>query len=100
VGGYKVFSTEVEGKLYEHPAIMLCAIVGVPNPERPGSELVKLIVQKSEAYMDRSDDEVREEITAFAREKLAPYKVPKIIEIVDAMPLTAVGKVNKKALRV
>ena len=100
VGGYKVFSTEVEGKLYEHPAIMLCAIVGVPNPERPGSELVKLIVQKSEAYMDRSDDEVREGIAAFAREKLAPYKVPKIIEIVDAMPLTAVGKVNKKALRV
>ena len=39
-------------------------------------------------------------LTAFAREKLAPYKVPKIIEIVDAMPLTAVGKVNKKALRV
>ncbi len=100
VGGYKVFSTEVEGKLYEHPAIMFCAIIGLPNPDRPGSELVKLVVQKSEAYQDRSDEEVREELTAFAREKLAPYKVPKIIEIVDAMPLTAVGKVNKKALRV
>jgi long-chain acyl-CoA synthetase len=99
VGGYKVFSTEVEGKLYEHPAIMFCAIVGVPNPKRPGSEFVKLVVQKSEACMDRSDEEVKEEITAFAREKLAPYKVPKIIEIVDAMPLTTVGKVNKKALR-
>lgn len=89
----------MEGKLYEHPAILLCAIVGVPNPERPGSELVKLIVQKSEDYMDRSDEAVREELTAFAREKLAPYKVPKIIEIVDAMPLTAVGKVDKKVLR-
>jgi acyl-CoA synthetase (AMP-forming)/AMP-acid ligase II len=100
VGGYKVFSTEVEGKLYEHPAVMFCAIIGMPNPERPGSELVKLVVQKSEAYVDRPDDEVREELTAFAREKLAPYKVPKIIEFVDAMPLTAVGKVNKKALRV
>ncbi len=99
VGGYKVFSTEVEGKLYEHPAILFCAIVGVPNPERPGSELVKLVLQKSEACMDQSDDEVREEITAFARKKLAAYKVPKIIEIVDTMPLTAVGKVNKKALR-
>ena len=100
VGGYKVFSTEVEGKLYEHPAILFCAIVGVPNPDRPGSEFVKLVVQKSEAYKDRSDDEVRDDISAFAREKLAPYKVPKIIEVVDAMPLTAVGKVNKKALRV
>jgi acyl-CoA synthetase (AMP-forming)/AMP-acid ligase II len=99
VGGYKVFSTEVEGKLYEHPAILFCAIVGVPNPERPGSELVKLVVQKSEAYADRPDGEVKGELTAFAREKLAPYKVPKMIEFVDAMPLTGVGKVNKKALR-
>jgi acyl-CoA synthetase (AMP-forming)/AMP-acid ligase II len=100
VGGFKVFSTEVEGKFYQHPAILLCAVIGVPNPERPGSELVKLVVQKSEAYTGRSDDEVREELTAFAREKLAPYKVPKVIEIVEAMPLTAVGKVDKKALRV
>ena len=47
-----------------------------------------------------ADDDVREELRAFAREKLAPYKVPKVIEIVEAMPLTAVGKVDKKALRV
>ncbi len=100
VGGYKVFSTEVEGKFYQHPAITFCAIIGVSNPERPGSEFVKLVVQKSEAYKDRPDEEVKEELTTFARERLAPYKVPKIIEIVDAMPLTAVGKVNKKALRV
>lgn len=100
VGGFKVFSTEVEGKFYQHPAVTFCAIVGVPNPERPGSEIVKLVVQKSVDYKDRPDEEVREELTAFAREKLSPYKVPKIIEFVDAMPLTAVGKVDKKALRV
>ena len=100
VGGFKVFSTEVEAKFYQHPAIMMCAIVGVPNPERPGSELVRLVVQKSEAYKDKSDEEMKEELTAFAREKLAPYKVPKIIDIVEAIPLTAVGKVDKKALRV
>jgi len=99
VSGFKVFSSEVEDKFYHHPAIMFCALIGVPNPERPGSEFVKLVVQKSEAYLDKSDDEVKEELTAFAREKLSPYKVPKIIEIVDAIPLTAVGKVNKKALR-
>lgn len=99
VGGFKVFSTEVEAKFYQHPAVLFCAIIGLPNPERPGSELVKLVVQKSEAYIGRSDDEVREELTAFAREKLAAYKVPRVIEIVEAMPLTAVGKVNKKALR-
>jgi acyl-CoA synthetase (AMP-forming)/AMP-acid ligase II len=100
VGGFKVFSTEVEGKFYQHPAVTFCAIIGVPNPDRPGSEVVKLVVQKSESYRGRPDEEVREELTAFARERLAPYKVPKIIEFTDAMPLTAVGKVNKKALRV
>lgn len=100
VGGFKVFSTEVESKFYQHPAVMMCAVVGLPNPDRPGSELVKLVVQKSEACLDKTDDEVKAELTAFAREKLAPYKVPKIIEIVEAMPLTAVGKVDKKALRV
>jgi acyl-CoA synthetase (AMP-forming)/AMP-acid ligase II len=99
VSGYKVFSTEVEDKLYQHPAIEMCAIIGVPNPDRPDSEIVKLVVQKSDAYGDTPNEEVQAEIHAFAREKLAPYKVPKIFEFVDAVPLTAVGKVNKKALR-
>jgi acyl-CoA synthetase (AMP-forming)/AMP-acid ligase II len=100
VGGYKVFSSEVEDKLYKHPAIGMCALIGIPNPDRPDSEIVKLIVQKSEAYAGKPDEEVKEDITSFAREKLAPYKVPKIIEFIDAIPLTSVGKVNKKSLRV
>jgi acyl-CoA synthetase (AMP-forming)/AMP-acid ligase II len=99
VGGYKVFSSEVEDKLYKHDAIDMCAIIGVPNPDRPGSEIVKLVVQKSPAVADKSDDEVKESIMAFAKEKLAPYKVPKIIDFVEAIPLTSVGKVNKKAMR-
>lgn len=99
VGGFKVFSREVEDKLYEHPAIELCAIIGVPNPDRPGSEIVKLVVQRSAAYSTKSEDETKSEILAMAREKLSPYKVPRIITFVDAMPLTNVGKVDKKALR-
>jgi acyl-CoA synthetase (AMP-forming)/AMP-acid ligase II len=43
---------------------------------------------------------VKEEIIAFSKEKLAPYKLPKIVEFIDAIPLTSVGKVNKKSLRV
>jgi acyl-CoA synthetase (AMP-forming)/AMP-acid ligase II len=99
VGGFKVFSTEVEKKLYEHPAVHLCAIIGVPNPKRPGSDLVKLVVQLSQAYKSQDKDQVKEELLAFAREEFSPYKVPKIMEFVDAMPLTVVGKVDKKALR-
>lgn len=99
VGGYKVFSSEVEDKFYRHPAVGMCALVGLPNPERPDSEIVKLVVQKSAAYRDVPDPKVEDELRAFAREKLAPYKVPKIFEFVEAIPLTSVGKVNKKVLR-
>ncbi len=99
VGGYKVFSSEVEDKLYKHPAIAMCALVGLPNPDRPDSEIVKLIVQKSPDYKDMPDNEVQDEIIAFAKENFAPYKVPKIVEFTDAIPVTSVGKVDKKALR-
>ena len=99
VGGYKVFSSEVEDKLYKHPAIEMCALIGLPNPERPDSEIVKLVVQKSAAYADKPDEDIRQELDAFAREKLSPYKVPKVYEFVEAIPLTSVGKVNKKAMR-
>ena len=78
----------------------MCALIGIPNPDRPDSEIVKLFVQKSEAYADKPDEAVKEEIIAFSKEKLAPYKVPKIVEFMDAIPLTSVGKVNKKSLRV
>jgi long-chain acyl-CoA synthetase len=100
VGGYKVFSNDVEQKLSEHPAIDLCAVVGFENPDRPGSEIVKLVVKKSSVYENKPDDLVLDEIMAFARSKLAPYKVPKVIEFVKSMPLTSVGKVDKKVLRV
>jgi len=99
VGGYKVFSTEVEHKLSKHPAIELCAVLGIKNPSRSGSELVKLVVVKSKSVADMLDESIREDILVFAREKLAPYKVPKIVEFMKSIPLTSVGKVNKKALR-
>ena len=100
VGGYKVFSSEVEDMQYKQPAIGMCALIGIPNPGRPGSEIVKLFVQKSKAYVDKPDEEVKKEIIASAKEKLAPYKVPKIIGFMGAIPLTCVGEVTKKSLRV
>jgi acyl-CoA synthetase (AMP-forming)/AMP-acid ligase II len=99
VGGYKVFSREVEEKLYAHPAIEFCAIVGTPNPKRPGTDIVKLVVQLKEEHRKRPNDEITQEIIEFARERLAPYKIPKQVEILESMPLTPVGKVDKKALR-
>ncbi len=99
VGGYKVFSIEVEDHFYKHPAVGMCALIGLPNPERPDSEIVKLFVQKSSEYKDKPNDEIEGELVAYARDKMAPYKVPKVVEFIDSMPLTSVGKVDKKLLR-
>ena len=99
VGGYNVYSKQIEEILYELPMIEFCAIIGVPNKDRPGSELVKAVIQlkSNEKSMDKTAFE--KEVIAHCRENMAPYKVPRIIAFVDAIPLTAVGKVDKKALR-
>ncbi len=100
VGGFKVFSTKLEDTLMEHPAIGMVATIGIPNPERPGSELVKAYIQLDPDYAyDGNEEKLKEDITKFAKEKCAPYEVPKIIEISEELPLTVVGKVDKKRLR-
>ena len=100
VGGFKVFSAKLEDTLTKHPAIEMVATIGVPNPDRPGSELVKAIIQIAPDYeFDGDEEALRENITAFAKENCSPYEVPKIIEFTDELPLTVVGKVDKKLLR-
>ena len=100
VGGFKVFSSKVEDVISKHPAIGVMALIGEPNPERPGSELVKAYIQKNPNYVfDGSDDALKEDIINFAKDNCAPYEVPKKIELIDEMPLTAVGKIDKKMLR-
>jgi long-chain acyl-CoA synthetase len=97
VSGYKVFSVEVDDKMNKHPAIELCASIGLPDPDRPGSEIVKLYVLLKGGY--DASEEMKADIHNYAKENLAKYKVPKIIEILKELPLTTIGKVDKKALR-
>ncbi|MFA5064281.1 MAG: AMP-binding protein [Dehalococcoidia bacterium] len=100
VGGYKVFSREVEEVLCEHKAVDFCAIIGMPNPERPDSQIVKAVIQLTKEAKEKNPEEIKKEILEHCKENLAPYKIPKVIVLTDAIPLTAVGKVDKKALRV
>jgi long-chain acyl-CoA synthetase len=98
VGGYKVFSVKVEDVMSEHPAIDMVGIVGLENPDRPGSETVKAFVQLVPGYSgDR--EALKKDILDFAKKKLAPYEVPKTVEFMDELPLTPVGKLDKKVLR-
>jgi long-chain acyl-CoA synthetase len=98
VGGYKVFSVEVEAKLRELPFIEQCAVVGKPDTARPGNEIVQLYVQLRSG-VEMALDTASGEIATFCRAHMAPYKVPKEIFVIPAIPLTSVGKIDKKVLR-
>lgn len=100
VGGYKVFSKKVEDTLSEHPAIDTIALIGIPNPERPGSELVKAYITLTPEFAEKKkNSDVVDSIKEFAHQRCAPYEAPKILQIHEELPLTSVGKINKRALR-
>jgi long-chain acyl-CoA synthetase len=100
VGGFKVFSAKVEDTLSKHPAIGMVALIGTPNPERPGSEIVHAYIQLDPEFeFDGNKEALKEDILAFANKELAPYEIPKKIEFSEELPLTVIGKIDKKALR-
>lgn len=91
VSGFNVYPNEVEDVLSEHPGILEAGVIGVPD-ERTG-EAVK-------AFVVRQDPAVTEEdVKRFAKENLAAYKAPKIIEFVDELPKSAVGKILRRELK-
>lgn len=97
VSGFKVYPRELEDLLFEHEAIENAAIIGIPNPELPGSELVKAYIVLKGGY--RESEEMKAKIKNFCSENLAPYKVPKSIEFRKELPETLVGKVQRKDLK-
>ena len=98
VGGYKVFSVEIEAVLREHPAIAVAAILAEKNPNE-ATETVRLIAELKPVYRAENHATLKDDILRYAREKLAAYKVPRLIDFIGAVPLTPIGKVDKKALR-
>lgn len=96
VGGYKVFSVEVENKLMALADITQCAVVGLPDPKRPGNDVVHLFVQTAS---NLPKQQLADTILAFCREHMAPYKIPRELHWLAELPLTSVGKIDKKALR-
>lgn len=91
-GGENVYSTEVENILYMHPAILECAVVGVPD-QKWGEAVKGIVVLKPE------EKATSEEIIQFCKEKMAHYKAPKSIDFIEALPRTGSGKIHKKGLR-
>ncbi len=91
-GGENVYSTEVEYVLYEHPAVLECAVIGVPDPK--WGEAVKAFVVLREGHQAGEA-----ELIDFVKERLARYKAPKSVEFIEAIPKTGSGKIYKKGLK-
>lgn len=91
-GGENVSSIEVEDTLYRHPAVAEAAVIGVPD-EKWGETIKALVVLR--AGMDADDGE----LIAFCRERIAHYKCPTSVDLVDTLPRTATGKLQKFKLR-
>jgi long-chain acyl-CoA synthetase len=97
VSGFKVFTKELDDVISRHPDIQLAASVGVPDPERPGSERVAMAVVLRPG-IEKNEGE-KEKILAFLKENVAPYKIPKVILFVDELPTSGVGKILKREIR-
>ncbi len=91
VSGFKVFPNEVEDVVTQHPGVVEAAVIGVADPQT--GQGVKLFVVKRDPAVTEA------ELTKFARERLAGYKIPKMIVFVDSLPKSNVGKIIRKDLR-
>jgi len=91
-GGENVYPAEIEQALYAHPAVAMCAVVGVPDPKW-GEVGVACVVLKPDMTATEP------ELIAFLRDRLAGYKVPKAVRFFDALPISAAGKLLKRELR-
>lgn len=92
VGGFNAYPAEIEGLLAAHPAVLQSAVIGVPD-ERLGEVPMAYIVLRPGATATAA------EIIAWCRDNMANYKVPRRVEICDALPMNAAGKVQKFLLR-
>lgn len=99
VSGCKFFSVEIESKLKELDFIDPCVVVALPDANRPGCEIVKLVIHLNVAARVQHQDALREKVHHFCQRNMAACKVPKVIEFMDALPVTSVGKLDNKALR-
>lgn len=91
-GGENIYSTEVEDVLYRHPAVLECAVIGVPD-DTWGERVHAFVALRP------GQEATAEDLMAFARTQIAHYKCPRSLDFVDALPKTGSGKIQKAALR-
>ncbi|MBU4566949.1 MAG: long-chain fatty acid--CoA ligase [Desulfarculus sp.] len=91
-GGYNVYPREIEEVLYQHPAVLEAAVLGQAHPDL-GEEVAAMVVLREGAAA--TPDEIRD----FVKQRVAPYKYPRIVRITDELPKTHTGKVLKRSIK-
>ncbi len=95
--GYRIGPFEVESALMEHPAVLECAITGVPDTEGVRGQLVKATIVLAKGYA--ASDELVKELQNYVKKTTAPYKYPRVVEFVDELPKTISGKIRRVQIR-
>ena len=95
--GYRIGPFEVESALMTHPAVVECAITGVPDEVR--GMVVKATVVLAESYAGKADEALVAELQDHVKRETAPYKYPRVIEFVDELPKTISGKIRRVEIR-
>jgi acetyl-CoA synthetase len=95
--GYRIGPFEVESALMTHPAVVECAITGVPDDIR--GQIVKATIVLSASYKDKAGNDLIHELQEHVKHVTAPYKYPRLIEFVDELPKTISGKIRRVEIR-
>ena len=95
--GYRIGPFEVESALMTHPAVVECAITGVPDEIR--GQVVKATIILAKGYKDKAGEELIKELQNHVKRVTAPYKYPRVIEFVDELPKTISGKIRRVEIR-
>ena len=95
--GYRIGPFEVESALMTHPAVVECAITGVPDDIR--GMVVKATVVLGKEWKDKAGDDLIKELQQHVKKETAPYKYPRIVEFVDELPKTISGKIRRVEIR-
>ena len=93
--GYRIGPFEVESSIMEHPAVLECAVTGVPDEVR--RQIVKATIVLAKGY--EKSDALAKEIQNYVKTHTAPYKYPRIVEFVDVLPKTISGKIRRVEIR-
>ena len=90
-GGYNVYPGEVEEVLYQHPDIIEAAVIGIPD-DYYGEEVAAVVAVPPGSDLEADD------VTSWARERLSAYKMPRVVQFIDALPKGSTGKILKRSI--